>query len=368
VEPKYKNSPETPIYSKRRTLYALNLAKQGVIEAEELIVCEGYTDVIGLFAAGLSRAVATCGTALTEDHFRTMRNFAKRIVLAYDADAAGQSAAASVYQWERVHEVDVAVVRLPDGSDPGELARTDPEALRQAVADAVPYLQFRLDRVLDGANLGSPEGRARAAEAAVAVIAEHPVDLVRDQYLRDVADRCRLDIEHVRPLLARALRGEMSRPARERPAVETGRVVSAGSRPAAAALALLVHTPASVEGRLVPPYFLDPDQRAVFTSLHEGVPVAAALDSLEETGQTDGDLLSDHAITAIVAQLIRAAATSAMRDVDLDLRGGTVLPGSAFDVIRTIKLRVAELEGPTGGAAEEELRMWLLERDREARV
>jgi len=73
-----------------------------------------------------ARAVATCGTALGEEHFKTMRNFAKRIVLAYDADKAGQSAAASVYQWEKANEVDVYVAHLPKGSDPAELAQKDP--------------------------------------------------------------------------------------------------------------------------------------------------------------------------------------------------------------------------------------------------
>jgi DNA primase len=122
-EPKYKNSQETPVYSKRRTLYALNWAKQDVIAQGEVVVCEGYTDVIGFFQAGVPRAVATCGTALAEEHFTLLRNFAKRIVLAYDADNAGQSATSRVYEWERTHEVDVVVAELPGGSDPGDLGR-----------------------------------------------------------------------------------------------------------------------------------------------------------------------------------------------------------------------------------------------------
>src|ERR1700685_2107205 len=135
VEAKYKNSPETTIYSKRRTLYALNWAKDDVIKSDEIIVCEGYTDVIAFFTAGMPRAVATCGTALGEEHFKTMRNFAKRIVLAYDADKAGQSAAASVYQWERQNAVDVFVAHLPKGSDPAGLAQHDPAALRKSVTE-----------------------------------------------------------------------------------------------------------------------------------------------------------------------------------------------------------------------------------------
>src|SRR5205085_5955923 len=84
--------------------------------------------------------------------------------------------------------------------DPGDLARSDPAALAQAVKEAKPFLGFRLHRLLGGANLSTAEGRARAAEAAVKVIAEHPSQLVRDQYLMEVADRCRIDIDSLRNL------------------------------------------------------------------------------------------------------------------------------------------------------------------------
>ena len=200
-EPKYKNSQESPIYSKRRTLYALNWAKKGIIAQGEVVVCEGYTDVIGCFQAGVPWAVATCGTALAEEHFTLLRNFAKRIVLAYDADAAGQSATSRVYEWERKHEVDVVVADLPGGSDPGDLARTDPDALARAVKEARPFLQFRVDRMLGAGDLTTAEGRARAAEAALTAVAEHPDDLVRDQYVMQLADRCRVDAARLRERL-----------------------------------------------------------------------------------------------------------------------------------------------------------------------
>ena len=164
-------------------------------------MCEGYTDVIGCFQAGVPWAVATCGTALAEEHFTLLRNFAKRIVLAYDADAAGQSATSRVYEWERKHEVDVVVADLPGGSDPGELARTDPDALATAIREARPFLHFRVDRMLGTGNLSTAEGRARAAEAALTAVAEHPDDLVRDQYVMQLADRCRLDVAKLRERL-----------------------------------------------------------------------------------------------------------------------------------------------------------------------
>jgi DNA primase len=168
--PKYKNSSETPIYSKSRTLYGLNWSKADIVSSSQAIICEGYTDVIGFHLAGLPRAVATCGTALADEHFRTLKNFARKIVLAYDADAAGQAAAERFYEWERRYEIDILVADLPKGADPADVARRDPAALKHAVEHARRFLEFRLHRVLDGGDLSSPEGRARTAEAALAEV------------------------------------------------------------------------------------------------------------------------------------------------------------------------------------------------------
>jgi DNA primase len=189
--PKYRNSPETPLYAKSKVLYGLNWAKTDVVAADEVVVCEGYTDVIGFATAGVPRAVATCGTALTEDHVRLLTRFAKRVVLAFDADAAGQSAAERFYEWERRYGIQVAVAALPPGADPADLALSDPPALRKAVEQATSFLGFRVDRALDrpAAELRSPEGRAAAAEAALAMIREHPNEIVREEYAARVAAR-----------------------------------------------------------------------------------------------------------------------------------------------------------------------------------
>lgn len=201
--PKYKNTPETALYQKSKLLYALNWSKARIVTDDRAIVCEGYTDVIGFARAGLPAAVATCGTALTEEHVRLLRRYARRLVLAFDADSAGQAAAERFYQWERDHDLEVSVADLPPGVDPADLAGSDPERLAAAVEHAVPFLRFRIDRVLGGADLSSVEGRARAAEAAVEVVREHPSDGVRDQYLMEVAGRCRVEPDTLRAALAR---------------------------------------------------------------------------------------------------------------------------------------------------------------------
>ena len=141
--PKYKNSAETPLYQKSRLLYGLHWAKAEIVARGEVVICEGYTDVMAFALAGVPNAVATCGTALADDHFLTLKNLARKVVLAYDADGAGQAAAERCYQWEQRYEVQFQVADLEAGRDPADVWRDDPEALVTAVKGATPFLEFR---------------------------------------------------------------------------------------------------------------------------------------------------------------------------------------------------------------------------------
>ena len=378
VEAKYKNSPETPIYSKRKTLYALNFAKDDIIKSGEIIVCEGYTDVIAFFTAGLPRAVATCGTALGEDHFKVMRNFSSRIVLAYDADAAGQSAAASVYQWERQHEVDVFVAQLPKGSDPAEVAQRDPDGLRSAVEGALPFLEFRLKRVFDEANLATAEGRARAAEIAMDVLAEHPSELVRDQYVMKIEDRSKIDYRTIRARVAELAKNPRQRGDREvanEPAPISIQVRPPLPRPGLEALRLWVHGPDVMKERLIAPYFVNEVQREIFEALNTRQSLSELIDALQLRGQDiAAQVLSELAVeelehhysqsdvTAVVAQLVRSAIKAELLSLDRDMREGRVTPELAMATSRDVKERLELLETDDGDVAERDLRQWLIER------
>lgn len=280
--PKYKNSVESKIYLKSRVLYGLNWARADIVAGGTAVVCEGYTDVLGLADAGIPTAVATCGTSLTDDHVRILTSYAKRIVLAFDADAAGQGAAAKVYEWEQRHQVDVAVAVFPPGVDPADLARTDPDALRVAVDGARPFLGFRVDRILNDADMATPEGRARAAGAVLDAIHEHPNGLVRDQYVMDVASRTGIDPDQLRRRLNEAAspgtkptqpaapeNGE-TRPVRPVPEIEVG------------ALRLLVLRPDSTAPLLHAGLFTDRRARAAFELLAGG-DVRHAIDTAGDT-------------------------------------------------------------------------------------
>jgi DNA primase len=249
---KYKNSPETEIYHKRRVLYGLDLARTEIVNSSEIVVCEGYTDVIGFWQSGVPRAVATCGTALSEEHFDRMKNFAKRIVLAFDADGAGQEAAERLYQMEQRHNLQIAVAKIPFGKDPGEVAATDPEALRRAVEEAEPFLAFRLRRHFARADLQSAEGRARAADEAIGMVIAHPNPLVRSDYIGLIADQTRLQFSELKARIDGRSVMRRSVVLQDRDAdIET----AFEDRVAVEAMRLLVHMPQDVKEFLVPALF-----------------------------------------------------------------------------------------------------------------
>ena len=358
--PKYKNSAETKLYSKSRTLYALNWAKEDVSRVDEVIVCEGYTDVIAFFTAGVPRAVATCGTALADEHFRTLKNFATRIVLAYDADAAGQNAASRFYEWEQKYEVEVAVLALPPGADPGDLGRDDPEALRRGVREAKPFLEFRLDRVLGRADLSSVERRAKAAEAALEVIAEHPNDFVRDQYVMKVAGPTKQKEEQLREHLTRLLKGD-----RRSSLVVTSTPRTALVGPEVEALRLAVHRPDAVADRLEGVLFADEVNLAAFdalcaaATLDEAIerarPEAAAL--LQRLAVEEADADPDDVVRLLVAN----AAQRRLALLQAEARAAED-PTEYAATIAWLKVTTEQLwDDATSVGASEQLVAWLVQ-------
>ncbi len=317
---KYKNSSETAIYSKRRVLYGLNWAKEDAVRSGEVVVCEGYTDVIAFAQAGAPRAVATCGTAVTDEHLRVLRTFAPRIVLAYDADAAGQAAAERFYAWERDLDLSLHVLALPKGADPADLARRDPAALLAALSKAKRFLDFHVDRAISVHDLRSPEGRAKAAEAALEVVAEHPIDLVREQYIGEVA--ARVDIPAEQLLRSVGRRGQKVSVA----PVNSRVVARRHDGPETEALKVAIHQPDAVEGRLHEALFTDPAHRDAFLAIATGDPLTEAIDAAPPDASA---LLSRLAVedadadpTDVLAGLARVAADAAVLRLTKQVRDG----------------------------------------------
>jgi DNA primase len=313
--PKYKNSPETPIYQKSRLLYGLHWAKGEIVARGEVVICEGYTDVMAFALAGVPIAVATCGTALADEHFLTLKNLARKVTLAYDADAAGQAAAERCYQWEQRFEVQFQVADLPPGRDPADVGRDDPEALVAAVTRATPFLEFRIDRLLVDADLSSLEGRARAAQQAAVLVAEHPNDLVRDQYVMKLAGRLDIDPDRLRETVTRVHSHPHVAPTRT--ADRSSGAEKPVDRRELDALRWAVLAPEMMNGRLDVRFFADPVARAAFDALTrwpwheclERAPADAAALLQRLAVEDPGSWAStSEVVTRVVVNIVEAAA------------------------------------------------------------
>ena len=338
---KYKNSSETPIYAKSKTLYGLNWAKGDVVAADQVIVCEGYTDVIGFHRAGVGRAVATCGTALTEEHVRTMKRFASRVVLAFDADKAGQGAAERFYEWEEKHQVQVSVARFPQGKDPGDLSLSDPAALKEAVERATPFLGFRLQRVLESRPLRSPEDRARMAQEAMQVVNEHPNVDVRKLYAGEVATRVGLPVND---LVAVATRG-----GRAVVRVAPARQIGFSENAEFVAVALLLQRWNDIADWMIEALFADDVARRAFLALADaGGSLTSALDEADPEAR---ELLERAAVADVEAEPFVEAcnliAAATRRELGLLTRSGRPVGSEELLAATEARRELELLDDPT---------------------
>ena len=185
--PKYINSSESAVYKKSHTLYALNWARSEITRRQAALVVEGYMDVIALHRLGVRHAVATCGTALTTEHFRALEKFAPRVVLALDADAAGFAAAERARSLaEEVGLREVSVLPLPDGRDPADLAADGADAVEAALHGTKTAVEFQIEHLLRGADTATPEGQTATYRATFPLLARLPDRVLRYRYIRDL--------------------------------------------------------------------------------------------------------------------------------------------------------------------------------------
>lgn len=189
VQPKYLNSPETPVFDKSRTLYGLDRAWRAIQAAGVAIVVEGYMDAAMVQQHGVLNVVATLGTALGENHLHLLQRYAPRVVLSYDGDAAGAAAAERSLALFENSELDGRILVLPAGKDPDEFVReSGVEAFRQAVDAALPLVEFQIRRLTERTERNTPEGRAALARAVAPVLVGIRSPVKREEYVRRLAE------------------------------------------------------------------------------------------------------------------------------------------------------------------------------------
>ncbi|HEY4915411.1 MAG TPA: DNA primase [Solirubrobacteraceae bacterium] len=191
--PKYLNTSDNDVYHKGLHVYGADLARAHAAKAGEVIVCEGYTDVIALHQAGLRNSVGLMGTALTAEQVGELARMAQTVLLALDADSAGQDAMLRASSLAAKRKLELRVVPLVEGADPAEMIQRDgPEAIGAAVARSVAFVRFRVERVLAAGDDTTPEGRDRMIEQLRPVFATLPPSAMRMELTRMVSSRLAL--------------------------------------------------------------------------------------------------------------------------------------------------------------------------------
>lgn len=192
-EPKYLNSSDTPAFKKSKNLFALNFAKNTC--SEQLILCEGYMDVIALHGAGFTNSVATLGTAITPDQARLMKRYTKRVIISYDSDSAGQRAADKAFRLLGEVGLETRMLKLTGGAkDPDEFIKKYGKlAFSRLLEDTRTEFEHKFDIILQQNDITAVGGKVKASRAAVELISSFPSSVERSIYIQKVADALELD-------------------------------------------------------------------------------------------------------------------------------------------------------------------------------
>ena len=193
-KPKYLNSSDTPGFKKSKNLFALNYAKSHC--AEQIILCEGYMDVIALHSAGVENAVATLGTALTSEQARMLTKYTKKVILLYDSDEAGQRATDRAIQILNEVGLEVRILKLTNAKDPDEYIRKfGAERFRALLGESRTGFDFKVSRAIAGLDLQLPEDKIKASKAICDIIADSPSGVEREVFLAKASELLKLPVD-----------------------------------------------------------------------------------------------------------------------------------------------------------------------------
>ena len=289
ADPKYLNSPDTPLYSKGKLLYGLNFSKDAVREAGEAILVEGYTDYAALYQAGFTNVVASLGTALTPFQVTQAFRFAPRLIINYDGDEAGRAAAARAVPICLEKGLHVQVLVLPEGLDPDAYIRKQGRDRYLAhLKRTVPGLKFLVDSYAKGARLDAPEEKARIARAVINDIEKVPDAVARSEYLKQTSEILGLGEDVLRSVVGR------------RPTERAGEDGHAFSPAEKRLLQILM------EDRGVAPYIFAEADEEVFRGLQSEPVFQYILDCFRHDRDWSLHELKEKVQPALVTQLSRA--------------------------------------------------------------
>ncbi|MDI5961471.1 DNA primase [Streptantibioticus silvisoli] len=361
--PKYLNTPETPLYKKSHVLYGIDLAKKEIGRTGRAVVVEGYTDVMACHLAGVTTAIATCGTAFAGDHVKILRRVLmdssrNKVIFTFDGDAAGQRAALRAFEDDQKFAAATNIAISPGGMDPCELrlAKGD-EAVRQLVDESTPLFEFAIRSATDQHDIDTPEGQAAALEAAAPIVARIKDTAIRHRYAVMLSGLLGYVIENQVAVRRVSQLATWQRDRKQQPEARHTRGQAAAEAPPQAARGLTgpplnLRAPHHrVERELLKlalqyPQLVAPAFDAYGEDEFTGPPYAAVRRAIAEAGGTEGadaDYLrrvSDAAPDNMTRSMITELAVEAVQSKSPDVYAGRIL----VDVrLQAVKRREAEL-------------------------
>ena len=225
--PKYLNTSETPIYKKSQLLYGLDMAKKEIAKKRQVVIVEGYTDVMAAHLAGITTAVATCGTAFGDDHIRIIRRllmdddtFRGEVIFTFDGDAAGQKAALRAFDDDQKFVAQTFVAIAENGMDPNELRLSGgDEAVRDLIARRIPLFEFAIRSTINNYDVATPEGRVTALNQVAPLVGKIKDPSLRPEYIKSIAGWLGMDIDTVASAVKRVA-GKSHSPLPNEPAMQ----------------------------------------------------------------------------------------------------------------------------------------------------
>ena len=269
--PKYTNSPQTLVFDKSGTLYGIDLAAAAVRKQDQVIIVEGYMDTITAHQNGFNNVVASMGTAITERQVTTLKRLAKNIILALDADAAGEEAMLRCVDYENILDAEIRVALLPGGKDPDDVIRETPEKWQELVDNAVPVVDFTFNTKTARLDMTTAGDQSRAVHELAAIIARMKDPVRRDHYIRRLETLTKTRYNIIEGVVKENMAPSKQSKAKREPATTRTTRFLFSNPLEEYCLRLLLHHPELVdmsEG-LLPGYFQNSQNREIFITWKE---------------------------------------------------------------------------------------------------
>jgi len=294
--PKYINSPQTPAFDKSSSLYGINLAAPSIRQQEMAVIVEGYVDVITAHQNGFNNVVASMGTSVTEAQVSSLKRLTRNLVLALDADAAGEEAMLRVVSYENILESEIRVVILPQGKDPDDVIKENNDTWRQLLDKATPIVDYTINMITSKLDLDTARDKSLAVKELLPVISEMKDKVRQAHYVQKLA--------HLVNVGERTIEAELSR---LKPAPERRRVATRAPEKAAYTsrtllsnrleedyLTLLLHHPECKTNteNILPEYFLNSENRVVYITWNKVDDLSKLRDTLDQVLQEHLDAIA----------------------------------------------------------------------------